>query len=163
MANMNKNLLELKPHLEPGETIKATVFGAYEVNNTVRNGIMVATDKRVVFFAKKLFGYDMEVFPYSNTSSIEMSKELMGHRITFFASGNRVSMKWINKGDVNKFIDITKSSIGKNENISNTSISSTNSPISIPEQIKQLSELKDSGIITDTEFNQKKSELLSRM
>ena len=33
----------------------------------------------------------------------------------------------------------------------------------IPSQIKKLSELKDMGIITDEEFNSKKSELLSKM
>lgn len=33
----------------------------------------------------------------------------------------------------------------------------------IPEQIKKLAELKDAGILTEDEFNSKKSELLEKM
>jgi hypothetical protein len=45
--------------------------------------------------------------------------------------------------------------------ISLTSQSSEN--VNIPEQIKKLSDLKDSGILTVEEFESKKAELLSRM
>ena len=58
------------------------VLGAYETKimgrDSVRNGIFVATNKRLVFFAKKLTGFDLEIFPYKNISSIEMRQEPNG-------------------------------------------------------------------------------------
>ncbi|HAB61590.1 MAG TPA: hypothetical protein DCE48_13020 [Lachnospiraceae bacterium] len=50
-----------------------------------------------------------------------------------------------------------------NLNISSTmnvSIITTND---IPEQIEKLSQLKNSGILTEDEFNSKKTELLARL
>ena len=80
MAGLDKNVRELTIYLDPDEVIQATAFGAYETTilggDSLRNGVLAATNKRLVFFAKKLTGYDMEVFPYSNISSFEMSKGL---------------------------------------------------------------------------------------
>ena len=36
-------------------------------------------------------------------------------------------------------------------------------PSSVPEEIRKLAELRDSGILTEAEFQAKKAELLSRM
>jgi len=162
MANYKKNLELVKEHLQKGEEIKSSIFGTYECKvmggDSIRYGIFVATDTRMVFFAKKLIGYDLETFPFDNISSIEKSKGMMGHRIAFFASGNKSTMKWINKGDVDEFTNYVNSQIGKKHSASNTQQSDD-----IPSQIKKLAELRDQGILTDDEFNQKKSELLSKM
>ena len=162
MGKYEKNLELVRPHLKDGENIKFSVFGAYETkvlgNDSVRNGIFVATESRIVFFAKKLMGYDLESFPFENISSIEQSKGLMGHTITFYASGNKASMKWISKGDVQSFMNYVQSNLGKTKVTSNNTGNSD-----IPTQIQKLSELKDQGILTEDEFNQKKTELLSKM
>jgi hypothetical protein len=57
-------------------------------SSTVRSGIFLATDRRLIFYAKKMGGYDFESFPYANVSSFEQSKGMMGHSMRFFASGN---------------------------------------------------------------------------
>ena len=162
MANYKKNLELVQEHLQQGEEIKSSLFGAYECkvmgNDSVRNGIFIATDRRIVFFAKKLMGYDLETFPFENISSLEKSKGMMGHTITFFASGNKATMKWINKGDVDEFTNYVNSNLGKKDSGSNSQQTDD-----IPSKIKKLSELRDQGILTDDEFNQKKSELLSKM
>jgi hypothetical protein len=119
MAGLEANVKAAQAHLEPGETIIAAVLGAYEIkimgSASLRNGVFMATDRRLVFFAKKLFGYDIEVFPYSKISSIEGGKGFMGHHFTFFSSGNRVSMKWIKKGDVDGFFAHVSGAIDKNQ------------------------------------------------
>lgn len=156
---MSKKFEKLKKeamsHLEQGEEIITAVMGAYESEilgqDTVRNGVFLATNKRVVFYGKKMFGYDLEVFPYSNISSIETSKELMGHKITFFASGNKVKMKWINVGEINEFVNYVKENIGKKSSGSSTSAA---------DEIRKYKELLDEGIITAEEFEQKKKQLL---
>jgi hypothetical protein len=164
MANYKKSLILVKEHLEKDETILFSVYGAYEIKlmggDSVKNGVFVATEKRVIFYAKKLFGYDLESFPLKNISSIEKSKGFMGHSITFFASGNKAKMKWINDGNIKEFTEYVYSKIGKSEVENNTIVQNENN---IPELIKELSELKEQGILTESEFNLKKSELLAKL
>lgn len=162
MANYKKNLLSVEEHLEKGETIKASVFGAYEGKlmgkDMLRNGVFVATEKRLLFFAKKLFGYDLETVPYKSLSSIEKSKSAMGHTVTIFASGNKAKMKWINAGNIVELTQYVNSKI----NTENTSTVTSNKN-DIPLHIQKLSELKNKGILTEEEFSNKKSELLAKM
>jgi hypothetical protein len=157
MAKIDKLIEEGKKHLESGEEVFHSIFGAYETKllgkETVRNGVFLATNNRIVFFGKRTFGFDLEVFPYSSISSIEMGKGLMGHKISFFASGNKVSMKWINTGDINGFIEFVKKNIGKKTETNNT-------PTSSADELKKFAELRDAGILTEEEFNTKKKQLL---
>jgi|TARA_B110000967_G_C18691318_1_gene463155 hypothetical protein len=164
MANYKKSLIFVKEYLDQNENIHASVYGAYETKmlgaDTVRNGIFIATENRLVFFSKKLFGYDLETFSYKNISSLEISKGLMGHSITVFASGNTAKMKWINKGNVDQFNEYVNSSLEiKNQTVT----SSKPHSVDIPTQILKLSNLKDQGILTEDEFLIKKKELLSKM
>ncbi|MFA6071557.1 MAG: PH domain-containing protein [Janthinobacterium sp.] len=159
MAKIDKLANSAKAHLEPDESVLSVVMGAYETKlmnrDTVINGVFIATEKRLVFYGSKLFGYNMEVFPYSNISSIEISKGMMGHAIAFFASGNKVGMKWITKGDVEGFARLVKSKIGKK-----TETPMQNQP-DIADQIRKLAQLKNDGILTEDEFSIKKAQLLS--
>jgi hypothetical protein len=161
MAKIDILLREAQQHFDTQETPIATVMGAYETKimgkDSVRNGVLVATDKRVIFYAKKMFGFDLEVFPYCNISSIEMGKGFMGHKITFFASGNRVSMKWIRLGQVQELVDHVKAAVGRKEQAAGPA------EADIPDQIRKLAELKGDGMLTEEEFQAKKSELLSKI
>lgn len=157
MAKIDKLLKDVQTHLEPGEKIIASVLGAYESKimgkDTVRNGVFVATDNRIVFYGKKMMGYDLEVFPYSNISSIEMSKGMMGHTISFFASGNKVKMKWINIGNITGFVNHVKQHIGKKSESAATSLSGA-------DELKKFAELRDAGVISAEEFDAKKKQIL---
>ncbi len=164
MASLQKLQELVRDHLEADEKILHSVFGAYETkrmgSDTVRNGAFFATNLGLVFYAKRTFGFDMEVYPYENISSFEMGKGLMGQKISFFASGNKVKMKWIQKGDVADFISYAKSRMGKNPSVKNDSF---NDVQDIPTQIAKLAQLVDSGILSQDEFQSKKAELLARM
>lgn len=156
MAKIEKLKEQAFTHLDSNEKVVATVMGAYESKimgkDTVRNGVFIATDKRIVFYGKKMLGYDLEFFPLSNISSIEVSKGLMGHTISFFASGNKVNMKWINVGEVQKFINYVKESVGKKRE--------TAAHIDSTEELRKYKSLLDEGIITEEEFDAKKKQIL---
>jgi len=162
--NIEKQMTHAREHLEEGESPVEIVFGAYETkvlgSDSVREGVFIATDRRLVFFGKKMFGFDLESFPYSSISSIEFSKGFMGHTISFFASGNNVKMKWIKTDNIAAFVGHIRSNMGKKEN---SGALSSAQPIDPIEQIRKLAELKDSGLITEQEFTSKKQEMLSRM
>lgn len=163
MAGYEKNLRLAEEHLEENETVKHSVFGAYETTlmgkETVRNGVFLVTEKRVVFYAKTLLGFEMESFPLQNISSVESGKNFMGHYINFFASGNKAKMKWIKQGDVAAFSSYIRDHIGK------PAASPVTDPTEsdIPGQIQKLATLRDQGILTDEEFTAKKTELLAKL
>lgn len=167
MSNEPRKLRKLieqsKEHLDVDEEILYSVLGAYETkimgSDSVRNGVFLATNKRLLFYAKKLTGYDLESFPYSNISSFEASKGFMGHSISFFASGNEVKMKWINDGDVKGFMDHLRHNAGKKDD-SPTEQPTNENKRSIVDDLKELAELRDSGILTEEEFQQQKEKIL---
>ncbi len=151
-----KLLGELQKHLDEGEVVQCSVLGAYETKimgkDSARNGIFAATNKQLFFYAKKLTGYDLEAFPYLNISSIEMGKNMMGHHITFFSSGNKTNIKWINSVGVVEFVAYVKEQIGKKHTAGSAGDS--------VDQLKKLAELKRQGIVTEEEFTAKKKQLL---
>ena len=164
MASLEKLVLKAEEHFVEDEKTVVAVKGAYETKimgtDSTRNGVFIATSKRVVFYAKKITGYEMEVFPYSTISSVEHGKGLMGHKITMFASGNKATVKWTKEGDIDSFVREVNSRIGKKETSNDTP---SQPSADIPAQIKQLAELKDQGILTGEEFESKKTELLKKI
>jgi len=168
MAKLDKLVEQATAHLEPGEVIKGAVGGAYETkimgNDTVRSGVLLATDRRVVFYAKKLAGYDLESFPYRNISSFEQAKNMMGHSITFFASGNRVHVKWIpTTTDFAAFTALVREAMNAAPGGPLPPAPAAAVQPDVMGQLKQLGELRDAGVLTPDEFDRKKAELLDRL
>ena len=104
-------------------------------------------------------GYDMESFPLSKVSAIEMSKGLMGKSITLKMSGNDANVKWINKGNPDELVKYVRDNMGETPSSSNAAPAIDD----IPAQIQKLASLMDAGILTEDEFNKKKTELLAKM
>lgn len=157
MSKLDKYTRLAKEHLDQDEKVIYTVLGAYESkilkNDTLRNGVFLATDRRVVFYGKRTFGYDLEFFPYENISSIEMGKSLMGKSVSFFTSGNKVSMKWINHGDVKEFFEHVRNRIGKGP-------AAPIEKIDEVDQLRKFAELRKEGVISEEEYEAKKRQLL---
>ena len=171
MAKIDKLVRLATSHLELAETILGAVQGSYETtilgSKTTRAGVLIATDRRVVFYAKKLTGFEMESFPYRNISSFEQGKNLMGHTITFYAAGNRVDMKWILEGaDLSVLTHHVKAAMTDASAPVATTASprpAASSPEAVLAQLKQLGELRDAGVVTHAEFESKKAEMLARL
>ena len=165
MAKIDKLLEHAKDHFAPGEDALASVLGVYEYEiphmelDAARKGIFIATNQRLLFYAKKLIGFDLESVPYDNISSLEMGKDfLVGHYINFFASGNSAKMKWIKVGDVPTFVEVVKAQMEAAKTTAATPLA--DDPVS---QLERLGKLHTSGVLTDTEFESKKAELLARI
>lgn len=167
--------------MEPGEQILASVLGTYEAkimgSDSVRNGVLIATDRRVVFYAKKMTGYDLESYPYASISSIDQGKNMMGHKVTFYASGNKVEVKWIKDMEkLARFMNTAKANVHARTTVSNNPPPPmtvptapapppppTNPAPDVMAQLKSLGELRDAGVLTEEEFAAKKAELLKRL
>ncbi|MFO3701476.1 PH domain-containing protein [Staphylococcus felis] len=172
MANKKKNLeLITDSFLHKNEEIVHSIFGAYETkslgNDTVKNGVLAATEERIIFCAKRLSGYDSEIFHYNKISTFELSKKLMGNIITFYSSGNKVSIKWINDDELDDFIEFVNKKINGKEtgsqNVLETEPDTSNEDNELEafKKIKMLKELLDMDAITQDEFEAKKKQLLN--
>lgn len=157
---ISKQLKFAQEHLEPEEKVIEGVFGSYETKSlgkdTIKNGIFLATNKRLFFYGKRTFGFDSESFPYSNISSIEFGKKAMGYTLSFYASGNKVNMKWIKDGDIASLVNYVKTKMNEKYK----PVSGLSAQQSVIEQIKELKELLDMEIISTEEFEVKKRQLL---
>jgi hypothetical protein len=78
VAGYQANLDALKAHLDQGEDVLVSCYGAYDTKSlgskTVKNGVLVATAKRVIQFGKRLSGFNLETFPLEKITAIEVSK-----------------------------------------------------------------------------------------
>ena len=167
MAKLDKLTEQAKAHLEPGEEIRGAIQGTYETkimgSDSVRTGSLIATDRRLVFYAKKLGGYELESFPYGNISSFEQGKNLMGHNVTFFASGNKIHMKWIKTDkELAQFTEVVKAAMNSADSTAGSVVSPPTQP-DVMEQLRKLGDLRAAGVLTDEEFAAKKADLLGRL
>jgi hypothetical protein len=163
MSKLEKLLSQAQEHLEDNEQVLTAVQGAYEVkrmgSDSARKGALIATDRRVVFYAKKMTGYDLESFPYDHISSIDMSKGMTGHSITLYASGNKTHIKWIDKKqDVPGFVSTVRGRM-KGGTGDGAAAPATSEP-DAADQIRRLGQLRDEGLLTEEEFQAKKAQLL---
>ena len=156
MSSYTKNLKLVKKHLQKNESIITWIEGRYIKKELLRKGILIATEARIIFFANKIIGFDLESFPFGSISSYEHSKELLGHRIKFFASGNEVKIKWIHSTSLSEFSNYINSKIG----VLNTSKDFLQTE-SIASQLDKLAILLEKKLISEEEFHKMKYDITS--
>jgi len=122
-----------------------------------RNGQFFLTGQRVCFYRKGLLGEVFETIPISKITSVETLSR-MGYRVLRLHTSHD-ELTFEDKALFEKAHDELEKLRDK------PSATSPQSAVveDVPSQIKKLSELKDAGILTQDEFDQKKNELLARM
>jgi len=120
LVTRGRKLMEsVGQHLEAGETVHCMVDGAYEVDaarrDAVRNGLVLATDRRVLFVALTAFeGHVVESYGYERIAAFEHSRGMMGGSVSFTVSGSRVTVKWIPPGSAfTKFCNVVRRNTGR--------------------------------------------------
>lgn len=94
--------------LSNDETFLNVIQGIYNK----RNGILVCTDKRLIFIHKKLIGgITVEDFPLSKINSIQYSTGLINGEIQIFAAGNTAYITQVNKANTKTFCEQVKQMI----------------------------------------------------
>jgi len=158
-----KNFCE--SHLNPGEKILAWSDGYIgEMMGTgddkQHNGVLIVTGERVVFYRKGLLGEVLETMPLNKITSIER-KSLMGHRtIKMHTSNDELSFKSFDKENETKLVNAIEAGRASKDIGEKIPNAQQNDPM---EALKKLGELKEMGILTEEEFQEKKAVLLSRL
>jgi hypothetical protein len=107
-----KEIKELPNILLDNENVENLINGTYNDSN----GILVATNKRLIFINKGfLHGLNVTDFPYDIVSSIQYTTGLLFGKLTIFASGNKVVIENVDKQRVQIFSDFVKNKIPSNQ------------------------------------------------
>lgn len=108
MASLDKMVAQAAERFEPNEAVEAAVLGisrrlSAEVG-LQKPAVLVATNLRVVVFAKDLLGEAFESYSYPEiTSVITQKTATLGSEATLTVPGGAVSVYRISKGDVPLF------------------------------------------------------------
>jgi Bacterial PH domain/Short C-terminal domain len=164
-----REIRELPNILWEDEEIEKLVQGTYG-NST---GILVATNKRLVFVDKGIAKLRVEDFPYDKLTSIQYQTGLVMGTVTIFASGNRAEIKNVAKDQCRGFADYVRARItsaighaGVSQQPMDTpppKTTATSVPMSdtVLSQLERLAKLKEQGILTDEEFQAQKDRILA--
>lgn len=154
-----KEIRELPKILWEGEEVRGAISGVY--NNRI--GMLVATDRRLLFIDKGLVSLRVEDFPYDKISSIQYQTGWVFGEITIFASGDRSEIKQTLKDQTRLFAETVRNRISGGQAASQqqqqAQVAATSSSNFI-EQLERLGKLRDQGILSEEEFQVQKRAIL---
>lgn len=139
------------------EVVEKLVQGLY--NNS--QGVLIATNKRLVFVDKGLVKLRVEDFPYDKMSSIQYELGVVFGKITIYTSGHRGEIRQVQKQRAADFCDYVRARITSSTPHAGAAQSSVPSSQDSLEHLDKLAKLHEQGSLTDEEFSQAKKRLLS--
>ena len=156
-----REIQELPNILWDDELPEQCVTGKYHANS----GILVATDRRMLFVDKGLLGQlKVDDFPYDKISSLESNRGILAGSIVIHTSGNWDCIDSIPKGQVDAFVAAQRKKVAlwknKAEVPPQTSRQSPSSIGSVIDELERLGKLRQQGILTQDEFEQAKARLI---
>lgn len=156
-----KEIKELPKILWEDERVEMLVQGTYNAGN----GVLVATNKRLVFVDKGIGKLKVEDFPYDKLTSIQYETGWTMGTITMFASGNRAEIKNVVKDRCKNFADYVRARItaaSKHASAPRAAEPAVgNGGGDFVDRLERLARLKEQGILTDDEFQVQKQKLLN--
>lgn len=120
-----------------------------------RNGVLIVTDRRVVFYLKGLMTEVIEAIDLKKVSSVEHHSTLMHNRLRIYTSGDDLDFKCSDKDRAKRIRDLIEERRG-----GGLAEASEAAGESITSQLERLAALKENGILTDEEFTAQKVKLL---
>ncbi|MDQ3765854.1 MAG: PH domain-containing protein [Actinomycetota bacterium] len=154
-----REIKRLPDHLWEGETVERMTTGVYGNGN----GLIVLTDRRLLFVRDGVMSKRSEDFPLDKVSSVQWGSGLMLGAITIFASGNKTEIKNVNKDDGKEIVDLVRARISAPSAAPSAAAGAGVAQPDIIGQLRQLGELKEAGVLSPEEFEAKKAELLRRL
>jgi hypothetical protein len=158
---VRKELRKLTEKLGEGEDVVNLARGQYDG----KTGLLVITDRRVVFTEQGMVRSRLEDFPYEKISSVQTETGVVFGKLTIFASGNKAIIERVApKERVPEIGDYVRARLSADATKSvATPVEAASAESSPMDQLRQLGELHDAGILTDEEFEAKKAALLERI
>ncbi len=130
-----------------------------------RTGLLILTDQRLIFFNDGWTGSSHEDFSLSAVGSVGYSGGMLTGKLKIHASGNAVDIENVRKEDAKRLAEAARKAIvaAKGGGGNGAQASTQDAPVDPIEQIRRLGELKEVGVLTEAEFESKKSALLEQI
>jgi hypothetical protein len=127
-----------------------------------KQGLVILTNQRLFFFEKSMLGQEtIEEFSLKAITSLETGKKMGGERLVIHASGNSNEIKGMFHGQADEIARQFRRLKTELDAPAPTATPPTgDDPLA---QIEKLAKLRDQGIISAEEFDQKKAELMDRI
>jgi hypothetical protein len=171
-----REIKRLPNYLWNGEVVHLMAAGQYGPGM----GVVVLTDRRLLFLKDGMTRQATEDFPIDKIASVQWSAGMVLGSLTIFASGNKAEIEQMNKKDGKQIADAVRNRLSMRmpqhlpppppmmppQQVGLPVHIAPPAPVAEPdvyEQLRKLGELRDLGIVTGDEFEQKKRELLARI
>lgn len=152
-----KEINELPKILWENEAVENMAQGTY--NNG--SGLLVASNKRLLFIDKGWFSLKVEDFPYDKISSIQYETGMLSGSITIYCSGNKAAISnIIPKQKCRDFAEYIRARISKPMEHASMPTAAASSGNSVADQLEKLASLREKGVLTDEEFANEKRKIL---
>jgi Bacterial PH domain/Short C-terminal domain len=155
-----REIKKLVNYLWDDERVDLMAGGTYGAGT----GLLVLTDRRLLFLKDGVFAKTTEDFPMEKISSVQWSSGMISGTLTVFASGNKAEIKNMTKDDGKQIADVIRGRISsKTAHGSALEKTAISDQPDLYEQLAKLGQLRGAGVLTPEEFEAKKAELLSRL
>lgn len=149
-----KEIRELPDILSAEEKIVYLVEGRNKT--THHHIILVATDRRVIFVDKEfMYGLKVEDFSYDKITSIQYESALLLASIDIHVADDIVEIDGVGKYDAELFCEKVRDFMARPKEYFQTQSEPT-----VLDQLEQLGRLKESGVLSEEEFNDQKKKLM---
>ena len=145
--------------LDDGELPEKIIGGQY--NGSI--GVLVATDRRLLFVDRGSFGsLQVEDFPYPTIQSVRSTAGMMYGSITIKSAGSSALIDNTLKRFSHEMANfVRKKAMDFNGTAAPVAATGTANQVSLADELIKLSQLRESGILTDEEFQVQKDRLLA--
>ncbi|AZB11131.1 hypothetical protein EG344_21005 [Chryseobacterium sp. G0162] len=151
-----KEIRELPDIISKEEKIVYLVEGRNKINN--HHIILVATDRRLIFVDKEfMYGLKVEDFSYSKISSIQYETALLLASIDIQVTDDIVEIDGVGRYHAELFCEKVRDFMSRPEE------NFHKAEPTVLDQLEQLGRLKESGILSEEEFNEQKKKLISKL
>lgn len=129
-------------------------------------GLLALTDRRLIFIKDGVMSKTTEDFPMDRISSVQWSSGVLFGKLMVFASGNKAEIKSVDKSDGKRIADTIRDRLSRRPQgtaaapLENRQVMGDED---VYEQLSRLAELRDAGVISNSDFEAKKAELLGRI
>ena len=162
---VRKELKRLPDKLEHEEELITLASGSFEGGT----GLVVVTNRRLLFLEQGRFKDKLEEFPYDRVASISTEKKLTAGKVKFSISGGgRHEISNVTRKErVDEIAGYVRRRISPGTESAPaplaTPMGSAEAPNDVAARLRRLEDLKAEGLITDEEFQQKRTDLIQEL
>jgi hypothetical protein len=120
------------------------------------------TDRRLLFFKHGWASQKLEDFPYSKISSVEWRSGLALGTLVVYASGNKAEIKSINKDDGRAISDALRQRIADGAGSPAAPVAPAGQQ-DVASRLQTLDQLRTAGVITDVEYQGRRTAILDSL